>query len=157
MPGSFFSIPVPWMNCVPFSLCTNTAGMLPALDLYCISPPSSSDGPKPHRNLQGSNCPTSYSSASNHFTLSLPSLWPQAHSHLLIGLAQPCWYLISTKSRNKVLCSDLTSSTLQPRGTGILGPHLPPKQNQSFPAPPLHGIGRIKTFLHHTELLEPGS
>lgn len=96
--------------CVPFSLYTNAAGMLPALYINCISPASSSDGPKHLRNLQGLNYPMSFSSASNHFTLSLPSLWPQAHSHLLIGLAQLFWYLISTKSRNKVLCSDLTSS-----------------------------------------------
>lgn len=131
--------------------------MVPDLDFYCVSPPSSSDGSKHIRNLQGFNYTMHYSSESIHFTLSLLSVWPQAHSHLLIGLAQPFWYLISTQRRNKALCSDLTSSLpLLCRGRRASWVTICSQSRTKASQPPLpNGIGgkkKKKIFLHHAEL-----
>lgn len=128
--------------------------MVPASDIYCISPPSSSDGPKHLRNLQVLSYSMYYSSESIHFTLSLLSVQPQAHSPLLIDLAQPFWYLISPKSRNKVLCSDLTSSLPLFSQGGWVSRVIICNQSRTKALQPLlpNDVGRTKPFLHHAEL-----
>lgn len=88
---SLFSVPVPWIYSVSYF-------HMILMQYWWSMPPSSSDGSKHLRNLQGLNYPVYYSSESIHFTLSLLSVWPQAHSHLLIGLAQPFWYFISSRA-----------------------------------------------------------
>ena len=125
--------------------------MVPASDIYCISPPLRSNGPKHLRNLQDLKYPMYYSSESIHFTLNLLSVRPQAHSHFLIGLAQPFWYLISTKSRNKVLCSDLTSSLPLFSQGGRASWVTICNQSRTKTLQP-NGIGRTKSFVHHAEL-----